>query len=1421
MRKNTVEKKLFFVICLIFSVFCFSCNNVLFQDINSINQNPDLQNADFDRAVKYGKISGEVTFNGALPQELLKIAGLDAGLKNSSKTAFPSMTNLTENPDNYEYKVFAKKVSDSSAISTGIYNKTEQSFEIQNIPQNVEFQVIVQLVQSGGIDPILEGVSKKVTITESNPVMSLSGDDRIKLVPVAQGSGTVDLNIEIEAGMAPQVQYVTVVSSGASFSAAVQNNATNVEIKNTETSIPAGAYDITVNFYNNPSDCVLLYSYSDVINVYNSFTTDTWTLNNDVSGLLYEDFSGASSVVKAKLTKSLLEQFLKTTFYVSSSGLDGANGSYYDPCQSIKKALDIIKGYNQQNQNYRIYVKAGYTEDVTSPLNFTNFNCTMEPYSNAIGDRLGTITLNATNTEQIYDEQVIYVENGNFSFYNLKIDGKNIQFAGNANPVLINVNNFNGATKLTLTDCELYNATSSALKINQNNRAALFGCSIHDCSTIGQGGGIFADENSECTLTDCNIYNNTANMNGGGICSKGSLVFDGECVIGNKTVSSTATSDTHSNYTKENGGGIYSLNGTITVKPGAKLYVCGNYAEYDGGGIYIETNTDFSMNDAVCSYNGANINAGGIYLKTTASSKKINFDFVSIKNCKAGQNGGGLYIKMNNTSSGYATTLNKSIVSDCSAQEDGGGVYIEKGAVVLTDTQVYSCSAFINGGGVFAGSWLYVRDGSAIGINKDGVDYQNSAGENGKGNGVYVAYSTTPSCEGKLYLNGTGYVYSKNDVYLCDKNGTSVKLICESDLNPASPDKISAMITPQTYAADKEVLQKESTATESYRKNSYIYFKITREESTDWSLDESGKLLPLFYVSATGEDEPNRGKEANPYKTLSYAIAQHNDASKIKFIVNGHIYDSDITVGLGKTYLIEGANFDNAKDIIDGNATNRIINNYGTLFLTGITLQNGKNYGTGLLCSYAGGITNAGTCMLDCCRIIDCESTGDIQYGGAIYSDTTGGKLTLKNCIIGQERHPNKAAQGAGIYLHSPVEFIGKNYICYNEATAGDAEPYYAGGGIFYNMDGITSDQELKDVEISNNAGVNGAGICVTGGSSQIKITDCVIKDNIGQTDKDYAGTPLSLCGSGVYVDGNVSLAGKNYLASNNDIYVKSGKPVTITGPLDLPQEAGGVAGVITPEDYTQQVLSGSGLVTNDFYLFKITDDSEHYKYRTMTEGYLLKEIDFNTSAIDTLTYNTKTFIKLHGNLNNSQFTTLKAKIEVLSSNSSDNYVSIDFSDTTSDDIEEMSFYRKTDYENTRIVEVIFPAYVKKINFNGKFNKLEKVSFAPAAILETLTKNCFNKCTNIRFVDLPDSCTTIESEAFTGGNPGSDYSCSFKVPFLRGRWEVQLTDGYTGNTTIENISFYSYLKDRNYTKSQYAGNLYTQTSKFTVIKKSN
>ena len=241
----------------------------------------------------------------------------------------------------------------------------------------------------------------------------------------------------------------------------------------------------------------------------------------------------------------------------------------------------------------------------------------------------------------------------------------------------------------------------------------------------------------------------------------------------------------------------------------------------------------------------------------------------------------------------------------------------------------------------------------------------------------------------------------------------------------------------------------------------------------------------------------------------------------------------------------------------------------------------------------AGGVrANRSTVTMTDCTIKNNKTTGDDDSnGGGVY--TFMGTLTMTGCTI----TGNKAdTNGGGLNVEGTTTNITNCTFTGNTAKNG--------GGIYTKKiestpatvtisGGIIGGTSTDEANKATGTDGNGGGIYV---GENCKVT----LQNNGSTGCTITGNTAAKHGGGVYVNGKTfTMSGNAKIEADNDVYLKTGKTITVDGTL-----SNNPAARITPEEYKENVpvlRGGSGVtLKNETGKFivppeKVTEDSENW----------------------------------------------------------------------------------------------------------------------------------------------------------------------------------------------------------------------------------
>lgn len=208
--------------------------------------------------------------------------------------------------------------------------------------------------------------------------------------------------------------------------------------------------------------------------------------------------------------------------------------------------------------------------------------------------------------------------------------------------------------------------------------------------------------------------------------------------------------------------------------------------------------------------------------------------------------------------------------------------------------------------------------------------------------------------------------------------------------------------------------------------------------------------------------------------------------------------------------------------------------------------------------------------------------------GGGLY--VKDGTLTIKGARINYNYssiHKNSGSGGGGIRLAGTATMRVEGS---NSEIAHNGSAFKGAGLQLIDYSSCTMDGgSIHDNENSGSVSEEGGGVYISSGTT-FTMTGGTIYGNKHGTSKAY--------GDAIYVDGTLNLSGTAYIAPDNDVYLTSGKFVTITGELTgtLP------VATLTPNTYSNnRTMLKSGedytLQKNDCDKFAVTKDSANKKF--------------------------------------------------------------------------------------------------------------------------------------------------------------------------------------------------------------------------------
>lgn len=803
-----MKSKLIFILCLLMFSF-FSCDF-------GIKENEETNSKE------YFTVKGSCSIQGAIPSNLLPEKSIK---QNAQRTVVPKIETDVINV------IFESETKETKTAEV-VNNDGVLNFEVE-LPagkwtvkaQGKKSDVVIIKSESCQIELSAENKSENVALV-------------LKPTQSDTGEGFFEFSFNMKTPKVFGMKY-TYEKHGATESQPVIINDFSAK-KNIKLS--SGVYTFRFDFYSDNTE--LLYSFTEVVNIFDGLTTDTWV--------------GAGEYIKDGkicITDKMINQFVSTTVYVSEFGNDSNLGTFFAPVTTIQKAVDKVIAMNvvsasSEEKPYKILLLSDIeTSSNNSFENINNAFVNIDPSSasasenplyleiSKYGDENATInaTINANRTDSKTGRVMYIGEKANVTLKNLTLTGgylKNEDGAGlyilnnDANVKIENseitgnvIDNGNGAglyvknnpaeKSLNLT---IENSKISSNTINHND-------AVKEYSGVGIA---IEDVGANITITDSEINSNKINQDGIANANtpedKGVGLWFGDSAvttISNSTISENIIENAASTN-KNAGGGICIDGGTLTIN--GDTIISYNLSGYGGG---------------VCIFGGNFTMSNG----------------AEISNC-TGDYAGGIIIY----TGGTFTMNDGATISTCTSLHYGGGVVVYDSA----DGTSGAGGTFTMSGGTISGC----------------------TAKNGYGGGVYVK-------KGTFTMIGGAVITSNNDVYLTEDQKITIT-------EKLSTNNVTT-ITPQSYAENKKVLDAGDDTKLSDQQVGM--FKVTQSDEFETEITKEGCLKNTLNNAAN--------LNADLYEICSTIIVKFADEMKAISNLSQTIDDEEGKTFKGKTIILE------------------------------------------------------------------------------------------------------------------------------------------------------------------------------------------------------------------------------------------------------------------------------------------------------------------------------------------------------------------------------------------------------------------------------------------------------------------------------------------------------------------------------------
>lgn len=321
-----------FIFIFLTSVSLFSCT---FWDINEKNERTYTVT---------GKIISEI--NGTVPETLLQ--------KNTQ--SLQSRTAAVSIPQNISFEITAKQIDpmNDTSIDTEVkVSASTNEFTIK-LTEGV-WQLSADMKQNENtIMSTPENCETKITIGEGNSIDSPSfvNDISISVKPFANNNGKVKLLIKKDTDKIKSFKAVWSVPNEENPNSLINKiekaDFTGNEVyfylneeHSEDVTVKSGSYKVDFYFYDketsdeNYSTLFEIYKCEEVINVFDSLTTDTWLLNDSrVSSLYLAKTDSDSETADFNVSETCLNKYNKTVYEVTS------DASFHDAVSNIKNLVE-------------------------------------------------------------------------------------------------------------------------------------------------------------------------------------------------------------------------------------------------------------------------------------------------------------------------------------------------------------------------------------------------------------------------------------------------------------------------------------------------------------------------------------------------------------------------------------------------------------------------------------------------------------------------------------------------------------------------------------------------------------------------------------------------------------------------------------------------------------------------------------------------------------------------------------------------------------------------------------------------------------------------------------------------------------------------------------------------------------------------
>ena len=234
--------------------------------------------------------------------------------------------------------------------------------------------------------PAAKKLSGSISVTVAADGTTSPASISITVKPVANtfGTGTAALDISVDnANITPTNKKINSARAYwtlngtryyQSFSFETTDEIDNPQTFNftangtsTPMQMPSGSYTVQFYFSNISGSNFMnhvLYYFSEVVNIYDGFTTNTWVDSGNADYLVTTG-TGDSAVTKVLVTEDCIDTFKRTNLFVSADGSDDISndvrGTIGKPFATIAQAINAIQSRNNATEIYTINLLSDIT----------------------------------------------------------------------------------------------------------------------------------------------------------------------------------------------------------------------------------------------------------------------------------------------------------------------------------------------------------------------------------------------------------------------------------------------------------------------------------------------------------------------------------------------------------------------------------------------------------------------------------------------------------------------------------------------------------------------------------------------------------------------------------------------------------------------------------------------------------------------------------------------------------------------------------------------------------------------------------------------------------------------------------------------------------------------------------------------------